>query len=162
MQPTLAARPFIRVGALVFGLAAVLTACQSRPADAARRRPLPDISGSYFGSFNGDNGDFWPADFSITIQNKSRVGGSMQAAGRYRNVFFKGTLRPANGAYALKLNGRGGMGRQALRITIRATYSPPAADDPARVGTISGEYFVRGQLRERGTFTVRGGTQLDN
>ncbi len=159
MQPTLAPHRLASTGALVFSLGIAFTCFQSRPVDAARRRPLPEIGGAYFGSFNGDNGDFWPADFNVTMQSRSRIGGSLQVGGRYRDIYFKGTLRPANGAYALQLTGRGGAGRQDLRITIRATYSPPSADDPAQVGTISGAYTARGQVRERGTFTVRGGIQ---
>lgn len=144
-------------GTLVVASGATLTALSANSAEAARRRPLPNISGAYFGSFAGDNGDYWPVDLNVTIQHSNRVGGVMQVGGRYRDVSFTGTMAPSHGAYILRLNGRSGYGRQITRMTIRATYMPPPSDDPNNIATISGTYMVRGTRREAGTLTVRGG-----
>ena len=143
-------RPITAAGLLV---CATLLTSLARPRPAAARRAAPNIRGSYFGSFQSTDGDYWTADMTLTIQASNRISGQVNMAGIIREAGVVGTISPS---MQLNLTGRETRGQRPMRMKLsgKAIIDP----DSDRV-TLRGSYTVTGAVREKGTFELVGNTQ---
>jgi hypothetical protein len=128
------------------GLAAALTPFHPVPAAPA----VPDMRGSYFGSFTSDVGNFLAADLNLTLQVKRLVSGQFSMGGVLQNVPFSGKITPTGGFTA---KGRKGQGSTRVLIQLKGQYNPGGNGSLA---IIQGQYTCSGGARERGTFVVSG------
>lgn len=131
-------------------LSASLLACLWLPQPAAARRSIPNIRGSYFGSFQSSRGNFWTADLTLSFQSARRVGGQMNLAAIIRDAGVQGVVSPS---HRFNLIARLPRGQRPLQLHLRgkATLVP----DTNRI-ILSGTYVATGAVQEKGNFELSG------
>lgn len=133
------------LSALAFAFIATAAALPSSAAPT-----VPNMKGSYFGSFVTGGGNPLASDLNITLQVKQLVSGSFDIGGALRDVTFTGKLKP-NGRFTL--NASYGQNSNRVRIKLTGLADPGSPNDLA---ILQGTYTVTGAWKEKGTFTLNG------
>jgi hypothetical protein len=127
---------------------AFIASAAALPASAAPA--VPNLKGSYFGSFVTGGGNPLPSDLNITLQVKQLVSGNFDIGGALRDVVFTGKLKP-NGRFTL--TGSYGQNDNRIRIKLTGLADPGSPNDLA---ILQGTYTVSGAWKEKGTFSLNG------
>ena len=125
-------------------------AAAPRPADA-RRPPVPDVRGSYFGNFVAGNSDTWPGEVTLFLQTGSRLGGELRIGARVTNVNLTGTVASSG---RIRLDGNSGTGRNRLHFRLTGTFQEMSGASPR----FDGSYRITGARSESGSFQMIGNT----
>ena len=138
------------LGTITLLSAALVGVCVAgKPASA--RRAIPDVTGSYFGGFQGRDGLLLQSDLDITLQVRQRISARLSVGAVMPGATLQGVVTPSG---RITLVGRAGSGRNITQIKLQGTYNP---GEDGEAATVVGRFIATGANRGKGTFSLRGG-----